>query len=83
MDPWQIVAALATAFGSVAAFLFREYQKAITERVKAVEAAAADDRAQRDEALRLLDLSLQNNRDAIAAWGKRDDTDAARRRRSD
>lgn len=45
--------------------------------------ADRDDRAQRDRALGLLDLSLQNNRDAIAAWEQRDRTDAARTRRGD
>lgn len=45
--------------------------------------ADRDDRAQRDKALGLLDLSLQNNRDAISAWEQRDRTDAARTRRGD
>ena len=72
MPSEQIIGALATAFVAVVGVLWREHLK-----------ADADDRTQRDRALGLLDLSLQNNRDAISAWAKRDDTDAARVRRSD
>lgn len=72
MDPWQIIAVLSTAMTTVVGVLWREHLK-----------ADADDRKQRDAALSLLDLSLQNNRDAIAAWSKRDAADAARVRRTD
>ena len=72
MDPWQIIAVLSTAMTTVVGVLWREHLK-----------ADADDRRQRDTALSLLDLSLQNNRDAIAAWSKRDAADAARVRRTD
>ena len=58
-------------------------QKLWQEHIAADERERADDRDQRDRALGLLDLSLQNNRDAIAAWTKRDATDAARARRTD
>ena len=72
MDPWQIIAVLAGTMATVVGVLWRLHLQ-----------ADADDRTQRDRALGLLDLSLQNNRDAISAWAKRDDTDAARVRRSD
>lgn len=45
--------------------------------------ADADDRAQRDRFATLLDLSLQNNRDAIAAWEKGIAANAARKRQTD
>lgn len=45
--------------------------------------ADADDRAQRDTALRLLETSLANNKAAIAAWDRRTASDAARHRRAD
>lgn len=72
MDPWQIVAVLAGTMTTVVGVLWREHLK-----------ADADDRRQRDEAFALLSVSLQNNRDAIAAWDKRDANDAARRRLGD
>ncbi len=72
MDPWQIVAALAGTMVTVVGVLWRLHLQ-----------ADADDRAQRDRTFELLDLSLQNNRDAIAAWEQRDRTDAARARRGD
>lgn len=45
--------------------------------------ADADDRAKRDEAFGLLETSLTNNRDAIAAWNHRIEDDATRRRKAD
>ena len=72
MDPWQIIAALAGTMVTVVGVLWRLHLQ-----------ADADDRAQRDRALNALDQSLQNNRDAIAAWSKRDAADAARARRTD
>lgn len=72
MDPWAIIAALATAMTTVVGLLWKEHLK-----------ADEDDRRQRDQALTLLDLSLQNNRDAISAWAKRDELDGARSRRGD
>lgn len=76
MDPWQIIAALAAALTTVSGFLWREYQKATSREL-------SDVRNERDRYAGLLDLSLQNNREAIAAWGQRDATDAARKRSSD
>ena len=76
VDPWQIIAALAGALATVSGFLWREYQKATSRELE-------DVRRERDRYAGLLDLSLQNNRDAISAWGKRDATDAARKRQSD
>lgn len=45
--------------------------------------ADQDDRDQRDLAQKLLGISLQNNADAIAAWNRRNDQEAARARRTD
>jgi hypothetical protein len=45
--------------------------------------ADKDDRDQRDLAQHHLGLSLQNNADAIAAWNRRTELDAARARRTD
>lgn len=45
--------------------------------------ADADDRTQRDRALALLETSLANNKSAIAAWDRRNQSDAARHRRAD
>ena len=42
-----------------------------------------DDRDQRDKALALLETSLANNKAAIAAWDRRTQSDAARKRRED
>ena len=72
MDPWQIVAVLGGVISTIVGAFWLYIQKHITEL-----------RAERDKYAALLDLSLQNNRDAIAAWGKRDATDAARKRQTD
>lgn len=72
MDPWQIVAVLATVISTVVGAFWLYIRQHIAEL-----------RSERDKYAALLDTSLQNNRDAIAAWGKRDATDAARKRASD
>ena len=45
--------------------------------------ADQDDRDQRDLAQKLLGISLQNNADAVAAWNRRNEQEAARQRRND
>lgn len=45
--------------------------------------ADQDDRDQRDLAQKLLGVSLQNNADAVAAWNRRNEQEAARQRRND
>ena len=75
LGPFALLAAALIAVG----VLWREHLK-----------ADADDRTQRDlatqndaDARELLRLSLRNNADAIAAWNKRIEQDAERRRRAD
>ena len=63
-----VIAALVT----VVTVLWRDHQRADQE-----------DRDQRDLAQDLLRASLQNNADAIAAWNRRIEQDAARSRRAD
>lgn len=72
MTSEAIIAALAGTMVTVVGVLWRLHLQ-----------ADAEDRRQRDRFADLLDLSLQNNRDAIAAWAKRDESDAARTRRGD
>ena len=72
MTSEAIIAALAGTMVTVVGVLWRLHLQ-----------ADAEDRRQRDRFADLLDLSLQNNRDAIAAWAKRDAADAARTRRGD
>lgn len=72
MDPWQIVAVLSTALTAVIGALWKLHLDADSR-----------DRLRGDKLESLLDLSLQNNRDAIAAWDKRNASDAARHRRTD
>jgi len=75
LGPFALLAAALIAVG----VLWREHLK-----------ADADDRTQRDlatqndaDARELLRISLRNNADAIAAWNKRIEQDAERRRRAD
>jgi len=75
LGPFALLAAALLAVG----VLWREHLK-----------ADADDRTQRDlatqndaDARELLRISLRNNADAIAAWNKRIEQDAERRRRAD
>ena len=75
LGPFALLAAALIAVG----VLWREHLK-----------ADADDRTQRDLATQndadarvLLRISLRNNADAIAAWNKRIEQDAERRRRAD
>ena len=81
--PWTVVLFIMSVLGLAAArafvILWRDHLKA-DER----------DREQRDHAQanaeatqELLRLSLQNNAGAIEAWNKRNELEAARRRRSD
>ena len=66
--PLGLLIALSAGIG----ILWREHLK-----------ADKDDRDQRDLAQKLLGISLQNNADAITAWNRRNEQDAARQRRND
>ena len=72
------VAALVLAILVIVA-LVKAFQILWSEHLKADQ----DDRDARDRYSGQLDVALKNNTDAIAAWNKRNEQDAARARRTD
>lgn len=72
MDPWQIVAALATAFATTVGILWRENQKYV-----------ADLRVQRDLSQKLLGDAIDGTKRLASAWEERNRRESNRSRRDD